>query len=76
MSLKNHSWRKVVQALGEFGYVTVSQSASHIILRNSKGVVVSVARHDPLPEGTLTAILAEAEIEKEEFVKELYGRRK
>lgn len=34
-------------------------------------MIVSVPRHDPLPEGTLRAILIEAEIEKEDFLKEL-----
>lgn len=71
MSLKNNSWRKVVKVLGEFGYVPVRQSGSHIILRNAKGLVVSVPRNDPLPEGTLRAILIEAEIKKEDFLKEL-----
>lgn len=71
MSLKNQSWRTVVKVLGEFGYVPVRQSGSHIVLRNSKGMVVSVPRYDPLPEGTLRAILIEAEIRKEDFLKEL-----
>ncbi|HEX9846065.1 MAG TPA: type II toxin-antitoxin system HicA family toxin [Candidatus Nitrosotenuis sp.] len=52
MSLKNHDWRKIVKTLSHFGYVPVRQSGGHIILRNSKGMIVSVPRYDPLPEGT------------------------
>jgi predicted RNA binding protein YcfA (HicA-like mRNA interferase family) len=71
MSLKNHDWRKIVKTLSHFGYVPVRQSGGHIILRNSKGMIVSVPRYDPLPEGTLRAILLEAEIKKEDFIKKL-----
>ena len=71
MSLKNHSWREIIKALDHFGYVPVRQSGSHTILRNSKGMVVSIPRRDPLPEGTLRAILIEAEIKKEDFIKKL-----
>ena len=71
MSLRNHSWRKVVKALGRFDYHPARQSGSHIILKNSKGMVVSVPRYDPLPEGTLRAILEEAEIKREDFTTEL-----
>lgn len=71
MSLRNRSWREVVKALDRFDYHPVRQSGSHIILKNSKGMVVSVPRYDPLPEGTLRAILEEAEIKREDFVKEL-----
>ncbi|NWG36301.1 type II toxin-antitoxin system HicA family toxin [Nitrososphaera sp.] len=70
MSLKNHGWREI-RALGHFGYVPVRQSGSHIVLKNSKGMAVSVPRRDPLPEGTLRAILLEAEIKKEDFVRKL-----
>ena len=61
----------MVKTLGHFDYVPVRQSGSHIVLRNSKGMVVSVPRRDPLPEGTLRAILIEAEIEKEDFIEKL-----
>ena len=71
MSLRNRGWREVVKALGHFDYHPVRQSGSHIILRNSKGMAVSVPRYDPLPEGTLRAILEEAEIKREDFAKEL-----
>lgn len=71
MALRNRSWRDVVKALSRFDYHPVRQSGSHIILKNSKGMVVSVPRHDPLPEGTLRAILEEAEIKREDFAKEL-----
>lgn len=71
MSLRNHSWRKVVKRLGDYDYHPVRQSGSHIILKNSKGLIVSVPRYDPIPEGTLKAILEEAEIDKNDFVTKL-----
>ena len=71
MSLKNHSWREVIKALDHFDYRPVRQSGSHIILKNSKGMIVSVPRYDPIPEGTLKAILEEAEIKRDDFAKEL-----
>ncbi|MFN3653744.1 MAG: type II toxin-antitoxin system HicA family toxin [Candidatus Nitrosotenuis sp.] len=71
MSLKNHGWREIIKTLSYFDYVPIRQSGSHIILRNSKGMVISVPRHDPLPEGTLKAILIEAEIKKEDFIQKL-----
>lgn len=71
MSLRNHSWRKVVKRLEDFDYRPVRQSGSHIILKNSRGLVVSVPRYEPIPEGTLRAVLEEAEISKDEFVKKL-----
>lgn len=71
MNLKNHGWREVIKTLGKFDYVPVRQSGSHIVLKNSKGMAVSVPRRDPLPEGTLKAILIEAEIKKEDFIQQL-----
>lgn len=71
MSLKNHSWREIAKALGRFDYVPIRQSGSHIVLKNPKGMAVSVPKRDPLPEGTLKAILIEAEIKKEDFIEQL-----
>lgn len=71
LSLRNHSWRDVVKRLGDFGYNPVRQSGSHIILKNKEGLIVSVPRYDPLPEGTLRAILEEAEIDRNDFADKL-----
>jgi hypothetical protein len=51
VSLRNHSWRKAVKRLGDFDYRPVRQSDSHIILKNSKGLIVSMPRYEPIPEG-------------------------
>ena len=71
MSLRNLSWRDIVKAMSRLGFYPVRQSGSHIILKNSEGVAVSVPQYDSLPEGTVRAILEEAGVSKDEFLKEL-----
>jgi predicted RNA binding protein YcfA (HicA-like mRNA interferase family) len=68
-NLRNRSWRDVIKALARFGYFPARQSGSHIILKNSRGMIVSVPRYDPLPEGTLRAIVEEAEINMDDFLR-------
>ncbi|MGI0086404.1 MAG: type II toxin-antitoxin system HicA family toxin [Nitrosotalea sp.] len=71
MSLRNHSWREIIKAMSHFGFYPVRERGSHIILKNAEGFAISVPRYDPLPEGTVRAILEEAGISKEEFLKQL-----
>lgn len=42
---------------------------SHIILMNKSGRMVVVPKHDPIKIGMLAAILEQAEISKEDFLK-------
>ncbi|MGI0101923.1 MAG: type II toxin-antitoxin system HicA family toxin [Nitrosotalea sp.] len=71
MSLRNRSWREIIKTMSHFGFYPVRQSGSHIILKNAEGFVISIPRYDPLPEGTIRAIIEEAGISKEEFLKQL-----
>jgi len=57
--------------MSHFGFYPVRERGSHIILKNVEGFAISVPRYDPLPEGTVRAILEEAGISKEEFLKHL-----
>ncbi len=71
MSLRNHDWRQVIKFLAKRGFYADRQSSSHIQLAHSDGRHVTVPRHDPIKEGVMKAILEQAEITKEEFLKEL-----
>lgn len=71
MSLRNLSWREIIKAMNRLGFYPVRQSGSHIILKNAEGISVSVPRYDPLPEGTVRAIIEEAGVSKDEFLKQL-----
>jgi predicted RNA binding protein YcfA (HicA-like mRNA interferase family) len=53
--------------MSRFGFYPVRKRASHIILKNSDGFAVSILRYDPLPEGTVQAILEESGISEDEF---------
>ncbi|SHO42903.1 YcfA family protein (fragment) [Nitrosotalea sinensis] len=57
--------------MSRFGFYPVRERESHIILKNSDGFAVSIPRYDPLPEGTVRAILEESGISREEFLKHL-----
>jgi predicted RNA binding protein YcfA (HicA-like mRNA interferase family) len=62
------SWREVVKALNRAGYRVVRQRGSHIFVAKDD-VVVPVPRHDEIKRGTLMAIIAEAGMTKEEFLR-------
>jgi predicted RNA binding protein YcfA (HicA-like mRNA interferase family) len=66
--LPSTSWRKVVKALTKAGFETVSQKGSHIFLTDGKHKL-TVPRHDPIKKGTLLAIIQQAGLTKEEFIK-------
>jgi predicted RNA binding protein YcfA (HicA-like mRNA interferase family) len=58
----------VVKALNRAGYRVVRQRGSHIFVAKDD-VVVPVPRHDEIKRGTLMAIIAEAGMTKEEFLR-------
>ena len=68
MSLYNHDWRKVIRALGRFGFVVTRQRGSHLILKKD-GKIISVPRHSPIAMPTLRSILAQAGIPEDDFVR-------
>ena len=66
------SGKKVVRALGRFGYRKISQKGSHIKLRNdSTGMTLIVPDHKEVDRWTLKTILKQAEIPENQFNKYL-----
>ena len=62
------SWRDVIKALNRAGYKVIRQRGSHIYLARDD-IVVPVPRHDEIKRGTLMAIITEAGLTKEEFLR-------
>ena len=62
---------KVIKALSKIGYKIDHQTGSHIILRNQEEPYrrLTVPKHIELAKGTLRAIIRQAGITVEEFVK-------
>jgi predicted RNA binding protein YcfA (HicA-like mRNA interferase family) len=58
----------VVKALQAAGFRLVRQRGSHLYLAQGE-TVVPVPRHDEIKRGTLMAIIVEAGLTKEEFLK-------
>ena len=71
MSLRNHDWREVVKVLEKFGYHIVRQGGSHMILVNESKRMVVVPRQNSIKIGLLNAILDQARITKDDFIKQL-----
>ena len=64
------SGRECVQALSKAGYVFVRQHSSHIILRRKEPFSqLTVPDHKELDRGTLRAIIRQAGLQVEGFVK-------
>jgi len=63
--------KKVIKILRENGFILSRQKGSHIIWRNPKsGVIVPVPLHgksNPIPIGTLMAIIKQSKIPTEKF---------
>lgn len=62
------SWREVVKALEKVGFRIVYQKGSHLYLTDGKRKL-TVPRHDALKRGTLLAIIYQAGLTKEEFLR-------
>ena len=71
MSLRNHNWREVVRVLSRHGFDMERQRGSHILLKHVDGRRITVPKHDTLKQGTLRAILDQADISREQFLSEL-----
>jgi predicted RNA binding protein YcfA (HicA-like mRNA interferase family) len=66
--LPSVSWSKVIKALTKAGFKIVSQKGSHIFLSDGKHKL-TIPRHDPIKKGTLLAIIQQAGLTREEFLK-------
>ncbi len=62
------SWRDIVKALAKAGFQVVRQKGSHLILVKDE-YVIPVPKHREIKRGLLQAIIAEAGLTREEFLK-------
>jgi predicted RNA binding protein YcfA (HicA-like mRNA interferase family) len=62
-------WREVLKALAKRGFRPRRQRGSHIIVEDAKGRFVVVPRTNEIKKGTLGAIIEEAGLTKEEFLR-------
>ena len=72
VKLPRLSGHELIKILVQFGFKKIRQKGSHVMLikgtgRNKIGCVVPL--HDELETGTLLAILRQAKITREEFIK-------
>lgn len=67
----NISGKDVVKALGKLGYEIDPQTGSHMILRNKipPHRRLTVPNHNEIAKGTLLAIIKQAGLRREEFLK-------
>ncbi len=65
------SGKELVKKLARIGYEVDHQTGSHIILRLNKEPYrrVTVPNHDEIARGTLLAIIKQAGLTREEFMK-------
>jgi len=68
------SWREVVKALTRAGFTVSRQRGSHLILVKDERIV-PVPKHMVIKRGLLQAIMAEADLTREEFL-QLLGEKK
>lgn len=71
MKLPVVSSEKVVKALGKIGFEPDHQKGSHLVLRKtvSPFTRIVVPKRNPLPKGTLRAIIRQAGLNRDEFIK-------
>jgi len=67
LSLPPLSWRDILKALSKIDFVPVRQRGSHIVVQHKDGRFTVVPRHDPVDRGTLSGILEDVGLSKEEF---------
>ncbi len=69
------SGKELVKLLARLGYQLDHQTGSHMILRQTTGPYrrVTVPNHKEVARGTLSSILREAGLSREEFMKLYYG---
>ncbi len=63
------SGRDVIKALSKIGYSFDHQTGSHVILINEQNKRITVPMHDEIGKGLLKAILKQANISMDEFLK-------
>ena len=71
MSLRNHNWREVVRVQSRHGFDMESSVVAVYPTKTHRWKRITVPKHDTLKQGTLRAILDQADISKEQFLSEL-----
>ena len=63
------SGREIIKIAQKIGFETIRQHGSHVILRNTQHVRLTIPLHDSLKPGTLLQILKTLQITKKELEK-------
>lgn len=71
MKLPLLSGRQVVSALTRLGFVEVHRKGSHVKMKHADGRLVIFPFHDEIDRFTLKGALRDAEIEIEDFLKQV-----
>jgi len=71
MKLPLLSGRQVLRTLNRLGFVEVHRKGSHVKMRHEDGRKIIFPFHDEIDRFTLKGALRDAEVDLEEFVKEL-----
>jgi len=71
LSIRNQRWRDVYKVLKKHGFYIDRQRGDHMQMVHPDGRFVTLVKQDPIKIGTLKCILIQAEISKEDFLKEV-----
>jgi predicted RNA binding protein YcfA (HicA-like mRNA interferase family) len=71
MKLPLLSGKQVLAALSRLGFVEVHRKGSHLKMKHSDGRVIVFPYHDEVDRYTLRGALRDAEVDPEEFLKEV-----
>lgn len=69
MKLPLLSGRQVVKALERIGFVEIHRKGSHVKMKHPDGRVIVFPFHDEIDRFTLKGALRDAEVDLEEFLK-------
>lgn len=61
----------MVAALSRLGFVEVHRKGSHVKMKHNDGRVIVFPYHDEVDSSTLRGALRDAEVDPEEFLKEV-----
>ena len=71
MKLPLFSGRQVVAALTRLGFIEVHRKGSHVKMKHADGRLIVFPFHDEIDRFTLKGALRDAEIDVEEFLKQV-----
>lgn len=71
MKLPLLSGKQVLAALSRLGFVEIHRKGSHVKLKHADGRVIVFPYHDEVDRYTLRGALRDAEVDTEEFLKQV-----